>query len=55
MYCIPNIELPREVLESLSLDVIKAHVEGALRDMVSGQGSDGWMVGLDDLGCLFQP
>ena len=44
MYCILNIELPREALESLYLDVIKAHVEAALRDVVSGRGvMGGWL------------
>ena len=43
--------LPREVMESLSLEVFKKHVGVAVRDMVSGHGL---VVGLDDLRGLFQ-
>ena len=36
----------REVVaESLSLEVLKNHVDVALMDMVSGHGGDGLMVG----------
>ena len=40
---------------SLSLEVFKECGDVALRDVVSGYGGDGLMVGLDDLSGLFQP
>jgi len=47
--------LPREVVKSLSLEVFKSHGDVALKDVVSGHGGGGLMVGLDDLRGLFQP
>lgn len=47
--------MPREVEESLSLEVYKERVDVAVRDVVSWYGGDGLVVGLDDLGGTFQP
>jgi len=41
-------------VESPSLEVFKNRVDVALRDMGSRHGGGGLMVGLDDLGGLFQ-
>ena len=41
--------LSREVVGSSSLEVFKKHGDVALRDIVSGHGGGGLMVGLDDL------
>lgn len=43
-----------ELVESLCLEVLKGHVDVALRHVLRGHGGDGLMVGLDDLrGLLF--
>jgi len=47
--------LPVEVVESPPLEVFMKRADVALRDVVSGHGGDGLMVGLDDLSGLFQP
>ena len=41
--------------ESPSLEVFKNCVDMALRDVVSGHGGDGLVIGLDDLSGLFLP
>jgi len=47
--------LPREAVESPSLEVFKKHVDMTLQDVVYRHGGLGWIVGLDDLRGLFQP
>ena len=47
--------MPREVVESPFLEVLKNSVDVALRGMVSRHDGDGLMVGLDDLSGVFQP
>ena len=47
--------LPRELVKSLSREVFKNRVDVALRDVVSGHGRGGLLVGLSDLRSLFQP
>ena len=42
-------------MESPCLDAFMNRVNGALRDVVSGHGGDGLLVGLGDLRGLFQP
>ena len=48
-------QLPSEVVQSSSLEVFQNRVDVALRDVVSGHGGGGLLVGLGDLRGLFQP
>ena len=45
--------LPREVVESLSLEVFQNRGDVGLRDTVRGNGGGGLMVGLGDPSGLF--
>ena len=47
--------LPRKVVEAPSLEVFKNCGDVTLKDVVSGHGGGGLIVGLDDLSGLFQP
>ena len=47
--------LPREVVESLTLEEFKNRGDVALRNMASVHGGDGFTVELDDLRGIFQP
>ena len=47
--------LHREVVQSLSLEVFQSRVDVALRDVASGHGGDGLVVGPGDLRDIFQP
>ena len=46
---------PGELVESQSLEVFENSGDVALRDMVTGHGGNGLMVGVDDLSGLFPP
>lgn len=46
--------LPREAMESPFLELFKKRVNVSLRDMFSGYGAGGLMVGLNDLNGLSQ-
>jgi len=47
--------LPREAVESPPLEMLKKYVDVALQTWFKRHGGDGLVVGLDDLGGLFQP
>ena len=47
--------LPREMVQSSSLEAFKNRLDVALGDVVSGHGGGGLIVGLGALSGLFQP
>ena len=47
--------LPRDLVESPSLEMFKKHRDVTLKDVVNGHCGDGMMVGLEDFRSLFQP
>ena len=47
--------LPREVVVSSYLEVLKRRIDVTTKDLVSGHGGDGLTVGLGDFSGLFQP
>jgi len=47
--------LPREMVESLFLEMFRNCGDVALKDMVSGHAEGGPMVGMDDLSDVLQP
>jgi len=47
--------VPREVVQSLNLELFRNCVDVALRGTVSERGGDGWLFGLDELRGFFQP
>ncbi len=47
--------LPMDMVQSPSLEMLKKRVDVTLRDVVSGHGGDGLMVGHGDPSSLFQP
>ena len=48
--------LPREIVESPSLEVFKKHLDVILKEVVLWENIGGrWTIGLDDLGGLLQP
>ena len=48
-------QLPRKRVQLLSLEVFRSCGDVALRDVVSGHGGGGLVVGPDDRGGFFQP
>ena len=48
-------QLPREVVQSLPMEMFKNHGDVALRNVVTGHGGGGLTVGLSDLRGFFRP